>query len=136
MTPVKFWLRWLTVLPGAILAGILAIVPLHFILYRNLSDEDTGYYPESPERILTPLVISAAFVYAGSRIAPTYKFTTAVVLSLFWFIFAGWTFYLVLNNPETYNIRQSVSRAWPILSAVCGPFVGIYVTGWRKEPQT
>ena len=50
MDQFKYWLRWLAVLPGALLGGILLCFPLHWILYRTFT-EFIDPYPELPERI-------------------------------------------------------------------------------------
>ena len=76
---ITYWMRWLAVLPGATLASLLALVPLHLILYQTLSNF-IGPYPELPERLLTPFATCLAFIWSGARIAPGYKVETAVVL--------------------------------------------------------
>src|SRR6266852_5878703 len=67
-------LRWLAVLPGAVIAGLLVTFPLHWILFQTL-----GNVAEL-QRIVAPLAIGVCFIWAGSRIAPTHTFETAAVL--------------------------------------------------------
>ena len=76
---IVYWLRWLTVVPGAVLAGLLATIPMRYILWKTLT-EFIEPYPELPERILTPFVICGVCVIASSRIAPEYKKQTALVV--------------------------------------------------------
>src|SRR5712671_2441313 len=75
-----YWLRWLVVLPGGMLASLVALFPLHLILYFTFKD-NVESYPKWPERTLTPFVVAGVLVWAGSRIAPEFKMTTAIVLS-------------------------------------------------------
>lgn len=73
--------RWLLVLPGAVVCAVLALFPLHFVLYQTLTGSGiVEPYPEAPERLLGPLVSALAFVWGGARIAPHHKIETAVVL--------------------------------------------------------
>jgi hypothetical protein len=77
----KSGLRWIAVLPGAILAGLLLTFPLHWMLYRTLTG--SGFiepYPELPERLLSPGVFAGGMVFFGSRIAPHHKTEAAAVL--------------------------------------------------------
>lgn len=85
---VKAWLRWLAVLPGALCGAVLLTVPLHVALYRTLSSFIEPY-PELPERVLTPFVIAAGFVWFGALIAPARKVETALVLFGLWMVLLG-----------------------------------------------
>lgn len=81
----KYWLRWLVVLPAALLAGFLIGFPLHWILYANLTG--SGFvvpYPELPERLLSPLVGAIAFVWAGAKVAPSQRLRVAATLMALW----------------------------------------------------
>src|SRR5262245_45492907 len=87
MDQLKYWLRWVAVLPGALLGGLLLTFPLHWILKNTLNFIDP--YPELPERILSPLVIALGFVWLGAKIAPARKIETAVVLFGLWTVLLG-----------------------------------------------
>ena len=79
MSKLNYLLRWVVVLPGSLITGFLALIPLHFILYSTLS-KFAEPYPELPERCLAPLVFAGVYVWSGSRIAPTHKTETSVAL--------------------------------------------------------
>jgi hypothetical protein len=50
------FLRWLAVLPGAMIAMFLSMFPLHLVLYQTLTGSGLiEPYPEMPERLLGPL---------------------------------------------------------------------------------
>lgn len=88
MNPISYWLRWIAVIPAALAVGLLFTFPLRLVLYSTLTNFAEPY-PDFPERILTPFVIAAGFVWSGSRIAPTKKIETAVVLFVIWMLLLG-----------------------------------------------
>src|SRR6266853_4469672 len=61
---ITYWLRWLAVIPGALLAGILSKFLLHLALYYMFTEAtDPPYYPELPEQILTPGVMVGTLLW-------------------------------------------------------------------------
>jgi hypothetical protein len=52
-----YWLRWLAVLPGALLGGVRLTLPLHWVLFDTLTNF-VDPYPELPERLLSSLTIA------------------------------------------------------------------------------
>ncbi len=102
MDQFKYWLRWLAVLPGALLGGLLLCIPLHFILYRTLT-EFIDPYPELPERILSPFAIAVGVVWFGAKIAPTRKIETAVVLLGLWMVLVGCVVAITIFVGEIYG---------------------------------
>src|SRR5437763_1507823 len=82
-------LRWLAVLPGAILGAVLSTFPLHWLLYFTLANGETisGVDIRPIEYFLYPVVMSFAFVVTGSEIAPIKKFQTAIGLSIMYLLF-------------------------------------------------
>jgi len=128
---IRYWLRWLAVLPGAILAGILVLFPLHWALYLLLINF-VRPYPDLPERILTPLVIGPMFIWAGSRIAPQYRVETAVGLFGLWMALLVGVVYLTVSDGTFMGRRPYFqgSRIVPV-AALIGGFVGLYIV--RKE---
>ena len=88
MTRVVFWLRWLAVVPGALVAGFLMTFPLHWFLL-SLFSNFIEPYPQTPERLLSPAVIAGGIVWWGAQIAPQRKVETAVVLFGLWMLVLG-----------------------------------------------
>lgn len=92
----KYWLRWVLVFPGALIAGFLATFPLHWILgllfalHGKGEEVDVGtpgffvdlfrLNADMIEYFLYPVVIAVTFILIGYKIAPKYKFKTALVL--------------------------------------------------------
>jgi len=125
----KYWLRWLTVLPDALLAGILATFLLHWILYSTLT-KFIDPYPELPERLLSPFVMAAVFIWAGSRIAPEHKFKTALVLfGLLLLLLGGFVFLgLTGANLMGYQLYFQDGGIRSIM-AFAGALTGLFLSG-------
>jgi hypothetical protein len=131
----KYWLRWLAVLPGALLAGILAGFPLHWILYSTLRNETIFIdpYPELPERLLIPFVFSIVFIWTGFKIAPEHKVKTSVILfGLLMFLIGGFVF-LALSGAELMGRKLYFQGGCigPIM-AIAGSAAGLYVA-WKVD---
>jgi hypothetical protein len=114
---VKYWLRWLAVLPGAVLAGMLALFPLRYVVYTTLSSWIEPY-PELPERLLTQFVIACVFVWAGGRIAPDRKIETSVVLLCIWIFLSGGFTFLAISGDQM--VMQNMALR------IGGVFLGVY----------
>jgi len=103
---LKYWLTWVGVLPGALLAGALATFPFHWLLYalnalglfdRNEADIGSvkffvqlfgnGVSYKDLEYAFYPFVIAVTFIIAGYHIAPSNKFKTSVVLAILYSLF-------------------------------------------------
>ncbi|MGE4084661.1 MAG: hypothetical protein AB7H93_16790 [Vicinamibacterales bacterium] len=126
---LKYWLRWLAVLPGGLLGGLLLLFPLRLALVNSLR----GFvdpYPEMPERLLSPFVIATGFVWLGARIAPTRKSETAVALFGLWLFAAGAFVALALSNAQVGGRGFSMNGGAPLF-AVAGAVVGLLVA--RRE---
>ncbi len=131
------WLRWAAVLPAALLAIPLAPFPLHWVLYSSLTG--SGFiepYPQTPERILTPLAISTAFVWAGSRVAPKFKIETAVVLCGLWLLVVGGFVALSLAGARVGRIGLTMQYGGlGAVLAVAGAFAGVLTVRHDNTPS-
>jgi hypothetical protein len=96
---LAYWFRWLAVLPGALVTGMIVGFPLHWVLYSTLTSI-VKPYPELPERILFPFVVAAVFVWVGSCIAPAHKFKTAIALFGVWLFVLGGFVFLTLTGSN------------------------------------
>lgn len=126
-------IRWLAVLPGAAVCGILSAFPLHFVLYQTLTGSGiVDPYPATPERLLGPLVGTLALVWGGSRIAPSRKLETAVALFGVCLLLAGATFALGLTGAHFGRFQLSLRLGGiPTGGAIVGAFIGLYIV--RRE---
>lgn len=130
-------LRWAAVLPGAIIGAALALFPLKLVLYQTLTGSGLVQpYPETPERLLTPLVFAAASVWAGARIAPKYKLKVAIALSCLWVLTIGGMSALILSGAHLGGGPLYFQYGgWSSLGALAGVLLGLLMVV-RKGPKT
>jgi len=129
-----YWLRWVAILPGALIAGFLSTFPLHWLLYIAFAHNGTflGFIELPPganisiEYAIYPFVVAIVFVLAGSEIAPMYKFRTAITLAVLYIMFAIGAFSLGVKSG--YEFSFGVRSAGPII----GLLIGLYSVR-RKE---
>jgi hypothetical protein len=131
-------LRWIAILPGSIICATLSAFPLHLVLYQTLTASGIiEPYPEGPEHLLGPFAAALAFVWAGSRIAPSRKVETAVVLFGTWLWLAGAALALGLVEAHIGNLQFHLrSSALAPAGAIIGASVGLYLTRREKAGLT
>ena len=142
----KYWLRWFVVLPGSLLAGLLATFPLHWILYFLFNREETEFGSvkffiqlfghelsyKDIEYTLYPFVIAITFILAGFKIAPKYKFKTAIVLfiiyTIVWFISIFAILFLKVKGIEfSFSARTII--------ALLGAAIGLYIASRMNKDK-
>jgi hypothetical protein len=130
----KYWLRWLSVLPAALFAGIFATFPLHWILYSTLRNNTIFIdpYPELPERLFSPFVIALIFVWVGSHIAPEHKFKTAIILFGIWIFLAISLAFLTLSRANLMGNKLYLQGGGiGLIMGIAGAAIGLYIA--RKD---
>ena len=129
-------LRWIAVLPGAIICAVLSLLPLHWILYFVLT-RFVEVYPELPERVLGPAVLSGVFVWVGSRISPAYKFETSAVLFGLWMFLIGGVVFVTWSGGDWFG-RQFYFQGGglPTVMAVVGAAVGLFVARSEQKDES
>lgn len=121
------WLRWLAVLPAAVIAFPLALFPLRWVLYQTLTGSGiVEPYPEAPERLLTPLVGGIAFVWGGAWVAPVRKVLVAKVLCAIWVLFVVAILAMVIVGVEGVQYEVNFLGAGILLGLAAG-FVGVHL---------
>lgn len=135
MDNIKYWLRWIAVFPGALLAGLLATFPLHWILYFTLANGETisGVNIEPIEYVLYPFVVAIAFIFAGYKIAPKYKFKTAIVLFGFYLVVWLAVSFISLFKGSVHGVDMQFSGR-TVLSLV-GAIIGLYIAKKANEEK-
>ena len=128
-------LRWIAVLPCAIIAALLSLVPLHLLLYLIFT-RFVEVYPEMPERILAPAVLSGVFIWVGAKVSPDYKLETAVILFGVWMFLVGGFVFLTFTGNE-FNGGQLYFRysGVPTFMAVIGAIVGLFVVWTERKKE-
>lgn len=128
MTKNKFiyWFRWVAVLPGALIVGILVNFPFHWMLYLTLVEGEliSGVNIGSIEYNLYPLVTAITFILAGFEIAPSHKFKTAIVLTAIWLLSFFGAFIFFSSLKPQFELRSALS--------LMGAFLGLYIC-WVKS---
>ena len=124
----KNLLRWIAVLPGAIIGGFLATFPLHWVLYFTLANGETisGVNISPIEYALYPFVIAVTFVLIGYKIAPNHKFKTSIVLACLW-IASLIGLFLFMRGQAQFEIRTAGS--------LFGPLLGVAVSYFSKKSE-
>jgi hypothetical protein len=106
MTKLKQILRWLAVLPGALLGAVIVMFPVHWVaMYihhfgtpdQMITDEQgrgllQSMPLESLERFGDALFVAGTFIGVGAFIAPRFHFATAILLTLLLVGFISWAF--------------------------------------------
>ncbi|MBW1965935.1 MAG: hypothetical protein JRI48_00875 [Deltaproteobacteria bacterium] len=130
------WLRWIAVLPAALLAMVLPAFPLHFVLYQSLTGSGiVEPYPETPERVLLPLVAAMAFIWAGAKVVPNHKVKAATVLFVLWLLMLGCAVVLVLSGADVGSLQFNLKGGGlaPVMAFI-GAVAGLYIV--RKQNAT
>lgn len=121
----KYWFRWIAVLPGALIASILMVFPLHWILYFTLvrGQVISGVNIAPIERTLMPFVIAITFILVGFKIAPENKFKTSIVLTVLYVVFIASLIYMF--GYQTYLEPRGYL-------GIFGAFLGLYFS-WKQS---
>lgn len=127
-------IRWIAVLPCAIVAALLSLLPLHILLYL-IFIRFVEVYPKMPERILTPAILSGVFIWVGSKVSPSYKLETAVALFGTWMFLIGGFVFLAFTGNEVNNGQLYFRyNGIPTFMAVIGAIVGLFVV-WSERKE-
>jgi phosphoglycerol transferase MdoB-like AlkP superfamily enzyme len=95
MSKLVYILRWIAVLPAAVVCSFLVAFPIHwFVMFIHLSGNNTDIItidgksllasipPEILERFGYALFVPFTLIYIGSIIAPRFKFQTSIVIAV------------------------------------------------------
>jgi hypothetical protein len=120
--PALLILRWIAVLPAAVVAGVVAGSLVIAVDRWGMTMQ--GLNPGSFFNLLVVNALSgaatgAAWVYAGVKVAPTHKTPVAFILAVLSILGAGFTLFLAL----------AMSRGWAIYSTVWWT-VGTSAVAW------
>ncbi len=130
-----YYLKWVAVIPTALLSGIIVTFPLHWILYRTLSggsDPIITPYPELPERLIQPFVSAFVIVYIAAKIAPDRKLKTALVIMNIWVLVAISLLILGYFGYSFSNIKLFLQLGGlPVFMGIVGSVLGVLTV--RKE---
>ena len=106
MTTLKQSLRWLAVVPGALVGAVLVMFPVHWLaMYIHrfgtsdpmfTDEQGRGLLQSMPleslERFGDALLVAGTFIAVGAFIAPRFQFATGIVLTLVLVGLISWAF--------------------------------------------
>ena len=124
-------LRWIGVLPGALLAATLARGIVRALNTWTVPDAD-GFLAQFGIGCIMGGAFVVVFVFSGAWIAPSKKNATGLVLALLFFLMSGVSVGMVVLGVST-----SVQITDPMVlgEIIAAPAAGVYVLvmAWRGE---
>lgn len=138
---MKSILRWLAVLPVAIVAAIMVSFPLHWLVRLLCQNSPEAYLTDSNgvsllylhrdeiERFLQPIASYFAFVLAGARTAPKFHFIAAVVLCCLLLVSLAFSIYHV-----TYYDDSLLSFHWRMAFGPVGAILSLWIV-WANRSK-
>lgn len=123
----KSSLRWILVLPGAIIGAFLSSVSLHLILYFSLAHGETisGVDIRPIEHSLYPFILAMTFVLVGAEIAPKQQFQVAIGLAILYLIGA----ICVLFFASTVGVHMFIEMR--SIGPIIGLLIAVFII-WKK----
>lgn len=103
--PKLNWLRWILVLPTALLASY---IPTLFIGLINGFYEPAQWFIDYIEGIPSTFISLIFYVMTGTYLAPQFKINTALILMILFMLFAGISIFLALGNKEYPKILFTI----------------------------
>ena len=124
-----YWIRWVAVLPGALIAGIISSFPLHWLLYFTLVKGEIvlGVNIRPIEYTILPFVVAIVIILVGSEIAPLHKFRTAIVLTVLYIMAVIGVFLL---GPK-YGVYGSFKAR--SVGPIIGLLIGLYIVRGKEK---
>jgi hypothetical protein len=133
---IKNILRWIAVIPTALIASILILFPIRwFVFFSGISETWVAEVLkhigltitiDNIERLLDALFVGGTFIYAGAKMAPNHHFKTAIGLSTFPIVVFIYLFYLI-NSHQGYRLDETFwSMGLKLTLVIFGIGTGIY----------
>lgn len=99
----RYILRWVAIIPGAVLAVLVVMFPIHWLVMLQYVDHGEGSLkgilnPRTLESLANAFFTPFIFIAAGSAIAPRYKLPTGTFLALLLVPLYVWLATFVLSD--------------------------------------
>lgn len=137
-SPAMSVIRWILVLPAAILGAVLIAFPVHWIVFATFVWGDEGIVQLSEEaagnveRVLTAFAMPLALILCGARMAPSRRLSVAVILALLLVTLSAASFWYVLQRPDL-TFTTPVRGAFGIVASLIGIVTSIVlVKSWHR----
>lgn len=136
--PMTAVLRWILVLPAAIVGAVLVAFPVHWIVFATfrwgddnivqLSEEGAG----NVERVVTVFAVPLALILCGARVAPSRRFGVAISLASLLVVLIATSFWIVLREHEL-SFTSPVRGIFSMAAFVVGTVTAIIVVrSWHQ----
>ena len=135
MTRRNYVLRWVAVLPGALICVFLVLYPIHWFVmlqYTNNADYDASdlkviLNPQTLELLMRAFLSPFILITVGAKIAPKFKFQTAIVLAIVLGVFYGVAATIVVGDIQEglYTPMRWLNLAMTVLLCGAGMAVGL-----------
>ena len=112
--------RWILLLPAAVAAGYLAYLvggTINRVSMTMFVGPLEGWYSLAAI-LMEQMYFGAAVLYVGGRIAPCHKRLAVFALSGLLLLFVGFSTALVLTQPSSVSLPESISSAAGVVIAV------------------
>lgn len=107
-------LRWMAFLPGAFLAALLASAVMRLVnrlsMFLSGMNPD-GFLNKLWLEVLATALMGAAFVYAGSRIAPMHRKPVGYTLTLIIILLAGFLSFPAIAQQDWWALVGCIAMA-------------------------
>jgi ABC-type sugar transport system permease subunit len=131
-------LRWVAVLPGAILAVLVVMFPIHWLVMHQYTDYGEGSLrgiisPRTLETLANAFFTPFIFVVSGSAIAPKFKYSTGIALALLLFPVYVWIGTVILSDVHQ---RPNTLFQWFRLGVTVLLWLAGFVFGLRQAKKS
>ena len=121
--------RWVAVLPGAVLAALIVMFPIHWVIlltYGIGGNIIVGFLGvDTAERLVVAFVTPFVIVRVGARISPSRRMETAIGLAVATALLLGAGYMFVFTSPTFAGWYSLHYGATPVLN-LAGLAVGLY----------
>lgn len=98
-------LRWILVLPAAIIGALIAFAFMRFIHWLGGKSNFDFFY----NHIISAVVFGGAFVYSAAYVAPKYKVKVAIIFAILLSLASIFTIFLCLINKSYFDAIKDIS---------------------------
>jgi hypothetical protein len=142
ISPFLYWLRWLGVLPTALIAVVAVSFPVHWAVLMISSrgdDEALGLSslpPETLERLGQAFFAPLAFIYVGAKVAPAFRLHAALALMIFWAMALGaaLTYAGTINAYEGWGWAEFAAVGVLGVAGLVSGGYAVYENLWQRAP--
>ena len=141
-TRVSNVIRWVLVLPAAVVCAVLVSFPVHWVVLSTFRMgamiELSDAAAQNVERVAFAFFGPFAFVVAGTKVAPKHPFAVSVVLTCILLLWGVASFVFIAVSPSVTMktpVRGSIGVVCALLGLVAALFVARSTSPQSQEPR-